>query len=150
MSRSVNTLSRQQESLVPQTAEAGVWWAEVADLRERIERRRADERRAAEWSEERVAAAGGAPRRTITITGHTAQAPAAVPLRLVERTAADAAAVARLEADELPEWPVRAAAARQRPRRTPAEWLSAKPDRVAAWAAALGFLLVLAGILSAH
>jgi len=34
--------------------------------------------------------------------------------------------------------------------RTTAEWLGSSPDRIAAWAVALGFLLVIAGIISAH
>jgi len=41
-------------------------------------------------------------------------------------------------------------ALRRRPRRSTAEWLGTRPDRIAAWAVALGFLLVVAGILSAH
>jgi len=156
VSRSANTLNRHEQGHPSQAADGGVWWAEVADLRERIERRRAaarfERRDATEWSEEgRAVAAGGAPRRTITITGHAAEPPAAVPLRLVERAPAD------LEPAPWPRRPAEAReapaphpAARRRPRRTAAEWLGAKPDRVAAWAVALGFLLVLAGILSAH
>jgi hypothetical protein len=39
---------------------------------------------------------------------------------------------------------------RRRPRRTPMEWVGPHPDRIASWAVAMGFLLVLAALLSAH
>jgi len=39
---------------------------------------------------------------------------------------------------------------RRRPRPRPAELVGPRPDRIASWAVALGFLLVLAAILSAH
>jgi hypothetical protein len=154
VSRSGNTLSRKELDRRAPAAESGVWWAEVADLRERIERRRAQEwaarRRVAALSERRAAGSAAPPRRTITITGHAADPPAAVPLRLVEDAPASPAVAARgTTRDDVgtPQWP---SPARRRPRRTPAEWLGSKPDRIAAWAVALGFLLVLAGILSAH
>jgi hypothetical protein len=39
---------------------------------------------------------------------------------------------------------------RRRPRPRPAQLVGPRPDRIASWAVALGFLLVLAAILSAH
>jgi hypothetical protein len=39
---------------------------------------------------------------------------------------------------------------RRRPRRRPAERVAGRPDRVAAWAVALGFLLLAVAVLSAH
>ncbi len=39
---------------------------------------------------------------------------------------------------------------RRRPRRTPTEWVGPHPDRIASWAVVMGFLLVLAALLSAH
>lgn len=39
---------------------------------------------------------------------------------------------------------------RRRPRRTPTEWVGPNPDRIASWAVVMGFLLVLAALLSAH
>jgi hypothetical protein len=41
-------------------------------------------------------------------------------------------------------------AARRRPRPRPAQLVGPRPDRIASWAVALGFLLLLAAILSAH
>ncbi|MDE3070809.1 MAG: hypothetical protein KGJ43_08790, partial [Acidobacteriota bacterium] len=102
------------------------------------------------------------PRRTVTITGQVARPAAPVPLRLVEAAATQAALqMVPAGGGELSgEWGAPAGAGadpwaarrsgRTRPRRSAGEWLGAKPDRIASWAVALGFLLVLAGILSAH
>jgi hypothetical protein len=111
---------------MPRAAEAREWWADVEDVRERIERRRERERRA-----------------------RSAMHPSAVPAvqrgvreirpgrRLV--VVSDTATATSLPRD-----------ARRRPRRRVVQVVGPRPDRVAAWAVALGFLLVLAAIFSAH
>jgi hypothetical protein len=108
---------------MPRAAEARAWWADVEDVRERIERRRARERR------EPRSAAGGATtlgrgvreirpgRRLMLVPSH---APPAQPQR------------------------------RRRPRPPALHSIGSHPDRIAAWAFALGVMLVLAAILSAH
>lgn len=40
--------------------------------------------------------------------------------------------------------------ARRRPRARPIERIGGRPDRIAAWAVALGFLLVAVAVLSSH
>jgi hypothetical protein len=160
-----------------------VWWAEVAHVRERIERRRATERLRrrrelphAPGTGDAVVTAGA--RRTVRITGHAASAPVAVRPRALEahalgvrdagrreladrgvpaparrRTGPDAGVRHERDAGVRSERDAGARPARERrrrPRRTPAEWLGARPDRIAAWTVALGFLLVLAALLSAH
>lgn len=99
--------------------EARAWWADVEDLRERIESRRAGARPSP--SPEPGTAAPGHPagRRTVTITGHPATGPAPRPL--------------------VPgrERPPRAVAAATR-----------SPDRIAGWAALLGLVLVLVSTAS--
>lgn len=110
---------------MPRAAEAREWWADVEDVRERIERRRERERRARPGV--RPSAVPAVQRgvreirtgRRLVVVGDTAVAP-------------------------LPR------AARRRPRRRVVQVVGPRPDRVAAWAVALGFLLVLAAILSAH
>jgi hypothetical protein len=176
MSPAASALSREHErplTQVGQDSHAEVWWAEVADLRERIESRRAAERvsrrREIAHAQGHVPVAGaGIARRTITITGHAASVPAPAPLRdpgsrdelnhgraprARERRWSGAAS----GASHAPGRPARASssaqastASRRRGSRTPAEWLGARPDRIAAWAVALGFLLVLAALISAH
>ena len=112
---------------MPRAAEAREWWAEVDDVRERIERRRARE---------------GAPvRRGVRVVGPQARS---LPVRLVSADAqvsAGAAHGARRASRQ---------AARRRPRPRPAQLVGPRPDRIASWAVALGFLLVLAALLSAH
>jgi hypothetical protein len=110
---------------MPRAAEAREWWADVEDVRERIERRRERERRA--WINARPAAVPAVqrgvreirPGRRLVVVSDTGVAP--------------------LRRD-----------ARKRPRRRVVQVVGPRPDRVAAWAVALGFLLVLAAILSAH
>jgi len=110
---------------MPRAAEAREWWADVEDVRERIERRRERERRAR--SSVRPTAVSVAqrgvreirPGRRLVVVSDTAAPP--------------------LPRD-----------ARRRPRRRFVQVVGPRPDRVAAWAVALGFLLVLAAILSAH
>ena len=110
---------------MPRAAEAREWWADVEDVRERIERRRERERRARPGV--RATAVPAVQRGVREIrTGRR--------LVVVSDTA-----VAPLPRD-----------ARSRPRRRVVQVVGPRPDRVAAWAVALGFLLVLAAILSAH
>ncbi|HEY3828898.1 MAG TPA: hypothetical protein VGL57_06855 [Solirubrobacteraceae bacterium] len=111
---------------MPRGSEAREWWAEVDDVRERIERRRARE--------------GGPTRRGVRVVRPESR-PTPVRLmsvdaRLSASAARDASAGTRL--------------ARRRPRPRPAQLVGPRPDRIASWAVALGFLLVLAAILSAH
>lgn len=105
---------------------AQAWWADVEDVRERIERRQASDRSRAERRDPTA-------RRTVSITGHPA-GPAA-PLRLVK------------DSDQAP--PTRPPS-RRRPPRTAAERIGTRPDRIAGWAVLLGFALVLITILTAH
>ncbi len=120
-----------------------MWWAEVEDVRARIERRRAHE--SAARQRRGLPPRRASSRRTVTITGRTALPAAEMPVRVVEREAAIADDLARD-----PDPSGGGFAVRRRPRRTTAEWLGTRPDRIAAWVVALGFLLVVAGILSAH
>lgn len=105
-------------------AEARVWWADVEDVRERIERRRARERR-----EPRSAAGAG----EVSTLGRGVRE--IRPGRRLTLVASEA--------------PVRAPA-RRRPRARAIQRIGPHPDRIAAWAVALGVMLVLAAILSAH
>ena len=132
-----------------QPAAGGVWWAEVEDVRARIERRRAVELAARQ--RRGLPPRRPASRRTVTITGRAALPGADMPVRLAEREASTV--VAGRDDETAPSAGTRAAGAyvpRRRPRQSTAEWLGTRPDRIAAWAVALGFLLVVAGILSAH
>lgn len=108
---------------MPRAAEARAWWADVEDVRERIERRRARERR-----EPQAARTGGSstlgrgvreirPGRRLTLVA--GQAP-------------------------------KRGSARRRPRPRAIQGIGPHPDRIAAWAVALGLMLVFAAILSAH
>jgi hypothetical protein len=113
-------------------AEARAWWADVEDVRERIERRRASEDRSyrerrAEAGELPSAAAPG-PRRRGVREIHPGQR-----LMLVETAAPPARESRRV---------------RPRPRITTA--IGPRPDRIAAWAVILGFMLVAVALLSAH
>jgi hypothetical protein len=139
---------------MPRGAEARAWWADVEDVKERIEHRRASERLAAapetsqghetvKPDQARLRASGFtedwfASRRTVSITGQPSSGMGAARLRLVESAPADAegaSAVARH---------------RDRPRLSLVERMGSRPDRVAGMAVMLGFLLVLAAVLSAH
>jgi hypothetical protein len=111
---------------MPLSAEARVWWADVEDVRERIERRRERERSA--WSNVHPTAVPPAQRGVREIRPGR---------RLV--VVSDTATATPVSRD-----------ARRRPRRRVAQVVGPRPDRVAAWAVALGFMLVLAAILSAH
>lgn len=99
------------------------WWADVEEVRERIEGRRAAE------LEQRPAI-----RRTVSITGHPAEQ---VPtLRLVKDTSE--------QPDGLP---VRS---RRRPPLRAIDRIGPRPDRIASWAVLLGVMLVVATLLSGH
>jgi hypothetical protein len=141
---------------MPRGAEARAWWADVEDVKERIEHRRASERLAAapvpsaeldsaalgQSSQDRLQAAGFTDdwfeeRRTVSITGQPASGMGAARLRLVESapSVAEAAVATRH---------------RDRPRMNVLERLGSHPDRVAGLAVMLGFLLVLAAMLSTN
>jgi hypothetical protein len=113
---------------MPRPAEARTWWAEVDDVRERIERRRASE--------------GGHARRGVRVVRPGSHAAAARLVSLDSQMAATAAHGARRVSGP--------SGSRRRPRQRPAQLVGPRPDRIASWAAALGFLLVLAAILSSH
>jgi hypothetical protein len=147
VSHNASILARPEREHVMRPAGSGAWWAEVEDVRERIERRRAIERASRQrrgLPPRRVVA-----RRTVTITGRSSLPAAEMPVRTVEREAA-VTATAASSSDSSGASASASAEARRRPRRTGAEWLGEHPDRIAAWAAALGFLLVLAAIISSH
>jgi hypothetical protein len=108
---------------MPRASEARAWWADVEDVRERIERRRDGERRAA------IAAGrngGPAMRRGVR------EIRPGQRLMLVERAAPPARD------------------ARRRPRLPVSQRVGPHPDRIAAWAVALGVLLVAVALLSSH
>jgi hypothetical protein len=160
------TVSRQPTRHALARAGAGAWWNEIEDVRARIEHRRAIERVARQR--------GGLPprrtisRRTVTITGRNAGgtsdigsdwdglqnfALAAPSLESwpgsVEQTRAAVAARERAQAAAGRPAGSRATARRRR-QRSRTQWLGSSPDRFASWAVALGFLLVIAALLSPH
>ncbi|HEX5309608.1 MAG TPA: hypothetical protein VFW38_11075 [Solirubrobacteraceae bacterium] len=108
---------------MPRAAEARAWWADVEDVRERIERRRARELR-----EPGAASSGGSS----TLGRGVREIRPGRRLTLV--------------ASHAPKPP----AARRRPRPRALHSIGPHPDRIAAWAVALGMMLVLGAILSAH
>jgi hypothetical protein len=113
---------------MPRPAEARAWWADVEDVRERIERRRDRERRA---SGQLRASTGG---RAIVPAARRGVREIRPGQRLM--LVPSAAPAARVP--------------RRRPRRHAIYRVGPRPDRIAAWAVVLGFLLVVAAILSAH
>lgn len=119
---------------MPRAVEARAWWADVEDVRERIERRRARERRA---SAARRISAGGRASAVPAARRGVREIQPGQRLMLVE-TAAPRPRDAR------------GRGARSRPRPRAAQRVGPRPDMIAAWAVALGFVLVLAAILSAH
>ena len=108
---------------MPRAAEARAWWADVEDVRERIERKRERERQSS--------LEGSVPRRGVR------------EVRPGRRLTVIRAGVPSNDAPSL-------SAARRRPRRRLTQSVGPRPDRVAAWAVVLGFALVFAAILSAH
>jgi hypothetical protein len=113
---------------MPLEAEARDWWADVYEVRERIERRRARESASGVRS--------GAPRRRGVREVRTGPR-----LSLVPAQPGDDAGQRRHAGEE---------DRRRRPRPRPVQRIGPRPDRIAAWAVALGLLLLLLAILSAH
>lgn len=111
---------------MPRAAEARAWWTEVEETRARIEERRA---RGEEWRP-----------RGVREVGHDRR------LELVHEVWLEQAATSR--GREHPAASEAPSLARRRSRRSP--WLGPRPDRIAAWAVAMGVLLVLVALLSAH
>lgn len=111
-------------------AEAREWWADVEDVRERIERRRAREISAYRDSGSR---AGGPTGVTPALHRGVREIRPGQRLMLVETAA-----------------PPASEAQRKRPRPRPAQRVGPRPDMIAAWAVALGVLLVVVATLSAH
>ena len=107
---------------MPRASEARSWWVDVEDVRERIEVRRARERPTAG-----VAMPATSRRGVREIR----------PGRRLILVESDAPAA-------------REAEVRRRNRPRAPRGLGPNPDRIAAWAVLLGFLLVLAAALSAH
>ena len=110
---------------MPRASEARSWWADVEDVRERIEVRRARESRIAVDA-----------RMTATPTNRRGVREIRPGRRLI-LVESDASAA-------------REAQARRRTRPRSPRGLGPHPDRIAAWAVLLGFMLVLAAVLSAH
>lgn len=102
-------------------AQARAWWADVEDVRARIERRRERER-------------AGSARPPIARRG-TREVRPGRHLSVVRAPGVT---------------PTEQALVRRRPRRRMAQRVGPRPDRIAAWAVVLGFAMVLAAILSAH
>jgi hypothetical protein len=119
---------------MPQPAEARSWWADVEDVRERIERRRA--RESVNASAVRANASASAVRAPAMRRGVREVRPGR-HLALVHSNA--------VRSDAGLSGP-----ARRRPRLGVTQRVGPRPDRVAAWAVVLGFALVLAAVLSAH
>jgi hypothetical protein len=109
---------------MPRASEARAWWADVEDVRERIERRRARE-----------------SRRAVDVRA------TAVPARRGVREIQPGRRLVLVESDAVA---ARQAESRRRTRPRTPRGLGPHPDRIAAWAVLLGFLLVLAAVLSAH
>lgn len=97
------------------------------DVRERIERRRARE--------------GLPARRGVRVVGSESRSGPSHLMSVDARISAAAARNARMPSGS---------GVRRRPRARPAQLVGPRPDRIASWAVALGFLLVLLAILSAH
>jgi hypothetical protein len=108
---------------MPREAEAREWWADVYEVRERIERRRARESASGVRS--------SSPRRRGVREVRTGPR-----LSLVAAHPQDEAVVERQD--------------RRRPRPRPVQRIGPRPDRIAAWAVGLGVLLLLLAIFSAH
>jgi hypothetical protein len=113
---------------MPRAAEAHAWWAEVEDVRERIERRRARESR--------------------TLIERRMSGNLETPVPATRRGVREIRPGKRLMLVDTAAPPARKA--RRRPRPRPAQRVGPRPDRIASWAVVLGFALVLAAALSAH
>jgi len=114
-------------------AEARAWWADVEDVRERIERRRAREN---QIDAERRARAGqsGVPASSVSAMHRGVREIRPGRRLMLVETAAPPASHSR----------------RVRPRPRAAQRVGPRPDMIAAWAVILGVLLVVVAILSAH
>jgi hypothetical protein len=150
---------------MPQS-EARAWWADVQDVRETIERRRAAEQ--AEASPHRPHTTrshrpeAASPRRSAGARGPgrarrrpdgarrplhlAAQPPAATDRRTVEITGRPAPPPRGPVAAVHGSAPV-ARTGRRRPSPSPAERLAHRPDRIAAWAAVMGFAMMVIAAL---
>jgi rare lipoprotein A len=91
-------------------------------------------------------ASGFAPRRTVRIRGQAIPTLAAPHLRPVEDPPADT----RRRPEPVAEPPSARPPRSRRPKPRPAERVGANPDRIALWAVALGLLLILVAVTSAH
>lgn len=117
---------------MPREAEARSWWADVDEVRERIERRRA--------------------RESSPLAVSDMQSSVVKPLspRRGVREVRDQTAPPRLSLVRSQRPAVAAPPPRIRPRPRPTERIGPRPDRIAAWAVVLGVLMLLAAILSSH
>jgi hypothetical protein len=114
---------------MPQAAQARAWWAEVEDVRERIERRRV-----------RESANATAVRAPTSYRGVREVRPGRhLTVVRSDPSAQGVGTSSRLTGQR-----------RRRARPPMIRGMGPRPDRVAAWAVVLGFALVLAAILSAH
>jgi hypothetical protein len=124
---------------MPRPVQARAWWADVEDVRERIERKRERERRTqrtALVSDGRAVAGAPAVRRGVRDVRpgrHLMVVPSGRPVPSGLPAQGDAPLFAH-----------------RRRRRRALRRVGPRPDRVAAWAVVLGFALVLAAALSAH
>lgn len=110
---------------MPREAEAREWWADVYEVRERIERRRARESAPARSTATRP---GSSARRRGVREIRTSP-----PLALAAQRPKDGRDLRR-----------------RRPAPRPVERIGHRPDRIAAWAVAMGVLLLVLAILSSH
>ncbi|MGN6372495.1 MAG: hypothetical protein ACTHM1_05845 [Solirubrobacteraceae bacterium] len=118
---------------MPQAAQARAWWADVEDVRARIERRRARESEARGQAGANASAVRAPAMRRGVREVHPGRHLMVVPSGVPAPNASGVPAVSRR---------------RPQPRMT--QRLGPRPDRVAAWAVVLGFASVIAAVLSAH
>jgi hypothetical protein len=119
-------------------AEAREWWADVEDVRERIERRRALESSARRENANRTGGSEGA------VAGSASAFP------IVHRGVREIRPGRRLMLVETAAPPTTGQVRRKRRRPPLARRVGPRPDMIAAWAVALGVSLVVVAILSAH
>ena len=148
-------------------ADARAWWADVEHLRERMERRHEvehvggdDEGRARHAATGRARRApvsyegsastrhdgSAATRRTVRIRGQAIPTVTAPRLHVVEEDSDQAILDEAWHGSE----PAAPTPRRRRPAPRAADRVGDHPDRIAMWAVILGFVMVLAAILSAH
>ena len=118
---------------MPQAAQARAWWADVEDVRARIERRRARE----DQARDRAGGNASAVRAPATRRGVREVRPGRHLTVVSSGLPAPGSSGA-------------STALRRRPRPRMTQRLGPRPDRVAAWAVVLGFASVIAAVLSAH